>query len=173
MSAPAVDRGEPAASAAALRELRLEVEEFNFAYAATLDDGKLAEWPDFFTEDAFYRIRSRENADAGLPVGLVYCDGRKMILDRAFAIIHTAMFEPRYFRHIIGNTRVLAIDADGIIAATANYLLFETLIDQDTKLLQAGRYVDAFERIDGRLLLRSRDCIYDSLIVQTAIVYPV
>ena len=55
MGAPAIDKGELAPSAAALRELRLDIEEFNFAYAATLDDGKLAEWPDFFTDDAFYR----------------------------------------------------------------------------------------------------------------------
>src|SRR5690242_15816135 len=127
MGAPAIGKGQHAPSAAALRELRLDIEEFNFAYAATLDDGKLADWPSFFTEDAFYRIRSRENADAGLPVGLVYCEGRKMIIDRAFAIIHTAMFEPRYFRHVISNTRVLGVDPDGIISATSNYLLLETL----------------------------------------------
>ena len=96
-----------------------------------------------------------------------------MILDRAFAIIHTATYEPRYYRHMIANTRVQEVRDDGTICARANYLLLETLLDQETRILQAGEYVDQFRRQNGRLLLSSRDCIYDSLIVPTAVVYPV
>jgi anthranilate 1,2-dioxygenase small subunit len=154
-------------------ELRAEIEEFHADYAQSLDAGKLAEWPEYFTEDAFYRIRSRENAEANMPVGLVYCENRAMILDRTYALIHTAMFEPRYYRHFITNTKVLEVAEDGTIRARANYALFETLLDEETKLLQTGQYLDAFRREDGRLKLASRDCIYDSLIVRTALVYPV
>jgi len=68
---------------ASLRELRLEIEEFNAEYAAVLDAGRVQDWPQFFTEDAIYRITGRENADAGLPVGLVYCEGMGMLGDRA------------------------------------------------------------------------------------------
>ena len=152
---------------------RAEIEEFHYAYAANLDAGGIAEWPDLFTEDAFYRVRSRENADTDLPVGLIYCEGRPMIVDRAYALIHTAMFEPRYFRHMIANTRVMDVTEDGTIKARANYVLLETVIDQDTRILQTGEYVDEFRRVDGRLLLSNRDCVYDSLIVPTALVYPV
>ena len=66
--------------------LRLEIEEFNARYCHALDDGNLQNWPDFFTEDGFYSITARENFDANLPVGLVYCEGRGMMKDRAFAI---------------------------------------------------------------------------------------
>ena len=83
------------------------------------------------------------------------------------------MYEPRYYRHLVTNTRVLSVAADGIIAARSNYLLLETNLDQDTKILQAGQYLDEFRRETGKLLLRSRNCVYDSLIVQTAIVTPV
>lgn len=173
MEAAAQHRGDYRLNIAELRELRAEVEEFHYAYAATLDGGRLDQWPDFFTEDAFYRIRSRENADSDFPVGLVYCEGRPMIIDRAFAIIHTATYEPRYYRHMITNTRVQEVRDDGTICARANYLLLETLLDQETRVLQAGEYVDEFRRQNSRLLLRSRDCVYDSLIVPTAVVYPV
>ncbi|MFP5512829.1 MAG: aromatic-ring-hydroxylating dioxygenase subunit beta, partial [Alphaproteobacteria bacterium] len=78
--------------------LRAEIDDFNAAYAGALDDGRLQDWPGFFTDDAFYLITSRENHDAGLPVGLVYCEGAGMIRDRAFAIGKTAMFAPRYLR---------------------------------------------------------------------------
>jgi len=155
------------------RELRLEIEEFNEAYAATLDAGRVDEWPSFFTEDAIYRITGRENADAGLPVGLVYCEGIGMLRDRALAIAKTTMFAPRYLLHLLGNARVLEESGDGSIAAQANYALYETLVDEKTILQQVGRYRDRFLRREGRLLLKERHCIYDSLIIDTALVYPV
>src|SRR6266849_2485347 len=83
--------------------LHLEVDNFNAAYAAALDEQRLSDWVEMFTEDAFYIVISRENADRGLPVGLIYCDSKRMIHDRAFALEKTTMFAPRYLRHIIGN----------------------------------------------------------------------
>jgi len=158
---------------ASLRELRLEIEEFNVEYAAVLDAGRVQDWPSFFAEDAIYRITGRENADAGLPVGLVYCEGIGMLRDRALAISRTTMFAPRYLLHQVTNTRVLAVDASGEISAQANYALFETLVDEKTTLQQVGRYHDRFIRQDGRLKLKARHCIYDSLIIDTALIYPV
>lgn len=158
---------------AELRALKAEIENFNWDYGDVLDGNRLAEWPNFFTEDAFYRIRSRENADANLPVGLVHCEGRPMMVDRVFALMHAEMFEPRYYRHVIGTARVLDVGAQGVIAARANYALYETIVDKDTRLLQAGQYVDEFVRAGDRLRLRRRECIYDSSIVETALIYPV
>jgi anthranilate 1,2-dioxygenase small subunit len=162
--------GEPTPS---LRELRLEIEEFNSAYAAALDAGKVEEWPRFFTEDAIYRITGRENADAGLPVGLVYCEGMGMLRDRALAIDKTTMFAPRFLLHLVSNVRVLASSAAGEISATANYALFETPVDEKTILQQVGRYHDRFVRAASGLLLKERVCVYDSLIIDTALVFPV
>jgi anthranilate 1,2-dioxygenase small subunit len=158
---------------AGLRELRLEIEEFNAEYAAVLDAGRVQDWPQFFTEDAIYRVTGRENADAGLPVGLVYCEGIGMMRDRALAISRTTMFAPRYLLHQVTNTRVLALDPSGEISAEANYALFETLVDEKTTLQQVGRYHDRFVRQDGRLKLKARHCVYDSLIIDTALIYPV
>ena len=160
-------------ASAGLRELRLEIEEFNAEYAAVLDAGRVQDWPQFFTEDAIYRVTGRENADAGLPVGLVYCEGIGMMRDRALAISRTTMFAPRYLLHQVTSTRVLAVDSSGEISAQANYALFETLVDEKTTLQQVGRYHDRFVRQDGRLKLKARHCVYDSLIIDTALIYPV
>ena len=97
--------------------LRAEIDDFNAAYAAALDEQRLSDWAEMFTEDAFYVVISRENADRGLPVGLIYCDSKKMIHDRAFALEKTTMFAPRYLRHIIGNLQVLGETADGGVRA--------------------------------------------------------
>ena len=61
------------------RALRFEIEEFNTDYSRVLDALDIDKWPDFFTEDGFYRVTARENFDENLPVGLVWCDGKPML----------------------------------------------------------------------------------------------
>jgi 3-phenylpropionate/cinnamic acid dioxygenase small subunit len=159
---------------ATLRDWRLAIEEFNTEYAAVLDAGAIEQWPRFFTEDALYRITGRENADADLPVGLVYCEGHGMFVDRALAIAKTMMFEPRYLLHQVTNVRLLAADSELATAVSNyNYALFQTLVEERTTIQQVGRYYDRFVRQDGRLLLKERHCVYDSLIIDTALIYPV
>jgi len=68
---------------------------------------------------------------------------------------------------------VTGLDADGIIAAEANYLLVETLMEDETRLFQAGRYIDRFVPAGEGLLLKARDCVYDSLLIPNDMVYPV
>jgi len=158
---------------AAARDWRLAIEEFHAEYAAVLDEGRIEEWPRFFAEDALYRVTARENADRDLPVGLVYCEGRGMLVDRALAIAGTMMFEPRWLLHQMANVRVLALSGDRA-TSVSNYALFETLVDTKTSILQVGRYWDRFRREpDGALLLAERHAVYDSAVIDTALIYPV
>lgn len=154
------------------RELRLDIEEFHTEYCETLDSGAVEAWPDYFTEDAVYRITARENAESNLPVGLVYAEGKAMIRDRAFAVARTQMFAPRYMQHFVSNVRVLGTEA-GLIKAQSNYLLLQTLMEGPTTIHQSGRYFDTFVRQNGRLLLKERQCVYDTLIIANDLVYPV
>src|SRR4030081_886218 len=105
--------------------LHHEVDQFNAAYAAALDEQRLSDWVEMFTDDAFYVVISRENADRGMPVGLIYCENKAMICDRAFAHQHTAMFAPRYLRHIVGNLQVLGDEPNGDVRARANYVVVQ------------------------------------------------
>jgi anthranilate 1,2-dioxygenase small subunit len=166
--------------AKSVRELRLEIEEFHTEYCNVLDRGALDRWVEFFAEESLYRITSRENADAGLRVGLVYAEGRGMIRDRAFAIMHTQMFAPRYMQHLTSNVRVLSVagskagSGEGdLIKAQTNYLLLQTLVEGPTTIHQSGRYYDTFVREGGRLLIRERQCIYDTVLIANDLVYPV
>lgn len=153
--------------------LRLEIEEFHADYCAALDAGQVESWPDFFTEDGLYRVTARENADLGLPVGLVYSEGRAMMHDRAVAISRTQMFAPRYMLHMVSNTRVISESADGEIQAQAAFLLMQTLVEGPTTLHLAGTYYDRYTRQDGVLKLKERQVVYDTTILANDLVYPV
>ena len=118
------------------------------------------------------RITARENADADLPVGLVYADSKAMIRDRAFALKHTQMYAPRTLQHFVTNVRVLQ-DKGESLKAQSNYLLLQTLVDGPTTLQQSGRYYDTFVRRQGKLLLQERQCIYDTVLIANDLVLPV
>jgi len=153
--------------------LHREIEEFNNAYAAALDESRLADWAEMFTEDGSYVVISRENADRNMPVGLIYCENKGMILDRANAM-KTEMFAPRYLRHIVGNLQVLGDEQNGDIRSRSNYVVVQVLFDRpDAKLLQVGVYYDKFRRVGDQLKLAERRCVYDNLLVDNALCLPV
>src|SRR5207237_2246312 len=63
-------------------------------YAYTLDAGRLAQWPTFFTERGLYRITTRQNHERGYPLSIMLCDNRNMLYDRVEATEKANIFEP-------------------------------------------------------------------------------
>lgn len=159
----------PAADA---RALRADIYDFNSAYAACLDDGDISAWPEFFTEDAVYKLIPRENYDQGLPLATIFAEGRGGLVDRTVAIKKTTVFRPRYLRHFTSNIRVLGADG-GTIRAEANYMVIETMPNDVPRILSVGRYLDEFVYEGRQLKLKRRLCVYDSEIVPATIVYPI
>ena len=152
--------------------LRFEIEDLYAEYADVLDTEDLERWPELFVEDAFYDVIPRENYERDMPLAIMRCESRAMMQDRVRAIRETLMFEPRYVRHLISSFRIAA-NGDGEIDVTANYAVLETLPDEMTKLLNAGRYVDMLVREGGKLRFKQKRCVYDSSVVPNSLVYPV
>ena len=50
--------------------LRSRIEALQSDYVHCIDDDRLEDWPDFFTDDGCYRVITRENHELGLPVGV-------------------------------------------------------------------------------------------------------
>ena len=100
------------------------------------------------------------------------CESRAMMQDRVRAIRETLMFEPRYIRHLISSIRITPED-DGTVSVTANYAVLETLMDEMTKILNAGRYVDRLVRENKKFRFKEKRCVYDSSVVPNSLVYPV
>jgi 3-phenylpropionate/cinnamic acid dioxygenase small subunit len=87
------------------------------------------------------------------------------------------MYAPRTLQHFVTNVRVLEVKAGpgatATIRAQSNYLLLQTLVDGPTTIQQSGRYYDTFVRANGRLLLKERQCIYDTVLIANDLVLPV
>lgn len=152
--------------------LRLEIEELHAAYAYTLDHGSIDDWPDFFTDDCLYKVVSRENYDLGLPLGTMFAEKRGGLLDRVVSVKKTTVYHERYTKHLIANTRVLG-EKGGVVEACANYVVLETLPNQYTQILNAGRYLDKIVRQDGRLKFKEKLCVFDSVLVPASLIYPI
>src|SRR5918997_1991209 len=108
------------------RDLRLELEELYAEYVACLDEERFEEWPEFFTDDAVYRIIPRENFARGLPIATLHCESKGYLQDRVVAIRQTAVYAPRYVRRLVSNIRVLGWRG-AELHVRANYAAFETL----------------------------------------------
>jgi 3-phenylpropionate/cinnamic acid dioxygenase small subunit len=151
--------------------LRYEIETLLAEYAAVLDAVDLEQWPEFFTEQCFYEIIPRENYDRGLPLAIMRCESKGMLKDRVVAIRDTMMYEPRYIRHMISGIRVTGESPEGIIVE-ANYAVFETPLDDLTRVFNVGRYLDRIVRDEGQLKFAEKHCVYDSVLVPNSLIYP-
>jgi len=153
-------------------ELRARLADLYCAYSDALDEGELERWPEFFTEDCLYKVTPRENFEQGLPVALIFCESRNMLIDRVVALRETALFVPRMVRHLTGNIRLRTMEPEGL-RLTASFALFHTMVDQPSELFLCGRYHDRVVEDGGRLRFADRICVYDSAIVPISLVYPV
>ena len=153
------------------RELRLELEELYAEYTGCLDEERFEDWPAFFTESCLYKIVPRENFERGLPLATWLCESRGMLADRVLMIRKTGVYGPRWIRRMTSGLRVLGWE-DGELAVRANYLAVETLLDELTRVFNAGEYRDRLVVEDGRLRFREKLCIFDSALVPNSLIYP-
>ncbi len=153
-------------------ELRLEIEDLYSEYCAALDEGRYEDWAALFTEDCLYRIVPRDNHQRGLPLALMHCESRGMLLDRVVALRETSYYAPRVLRHMVSGIR-LAAAADGALRGEANYLVLQTLAEQPTTLFNAGRYLDVITREEAGWRFRERLCIFDSILVPNSLIVPI
>ena len=153
-------------------ETLLEVTGLINDYVACIDADDLERWPDFFTDQCVYKVIPRENADAGLPVSVMFCDSKGMLKDRIVALRNANVYAPHFYRHLVSNTRVIS-ESDGEIKAETNYAVFQTLLDGQTQIFNVGKYEDTMIRQDGKLLFKQKLCIFDTYRIQTLMVTPI
>jgi anthranilate 1,2-dioxygenase small subunit len=141
-------------------------------YAHALDDAQIDRWPGFFTETALYHVTTRENHDQGLPIGIIRCSGRGMMVDRVKAF-HTAnIFEPHYYNHLIGPATMDPGKSPGAVASRCNFQIVRIMEDGRMDLFATGKYLDEVVLEGGVAKLQERIVVLDSRNVDILIVVP-
>jgi anthranilate 1,2-dioxygenase small subunit len=151
---------------------RLELDQLYADYAHCLDTDELEHWPDFFTEDCFYRITSAENYEAGLPLGLIYATSRDMLKDRVSALREANIYEPQRYRHLISSIKIVA-DTVGVLDLIANFLVVRTMQDGDMTIFGAGRYVDQVKCDRDSWKFARKIVVLDSRQIDTLLAIPI
>ena len=145
--------------------------QLNAEYARALDDDRLEDWPDFFSEDCLYKITSADNLRQGLEAGLIYADGKGMVRDRVAALREANIYERQAYRHIVGMPALLG-EADGAVRSETPFLVVRIMRDGTMDLFATGRYLDALVEDGGALRFRERLVVCDSSRVDTLLAIP-
>jgi anthranilate 1,2-dioxygenase small subunit len=152
--------------------LRLRIEALMADYAHCIDEDRLEEWPDFFTEDGRYRVTSRENHELNLPVSLIYCEGSGMFRDRISALRTANIFEPHTYCHMISALKITG--SDGKEHRTqSNFTIIRTMSEGDMSVFACGKYIDHIVENGDRLKYRERSVILESRRINTLLVIPI
>jgi len=121
--------------------VQLAVEGLHARYAQALDSDQLEDWPNFFTENGRYRIATAENEARGLPLPVLYAEGRAMLRDRVQSLRHANIYEPQRYRHMVSAVLIEKI-SPAAVRSVANFLVIRIMQDGGAMLFASGRYVD-------------------------------
>jgi anthranilate 1,2-dioxygenase small subunit len=150
---------------------RLELERLYADYVGCLDADELERWPEFFTEDCFYRVTSAENHAAGMPLGLIRATSRAMLTDRVSALREANIYEAQRYRHLIAPIRIIS-ETPAALEVEANFLVVRTMQDGEMTLFAAGRYLDRVVREGEDWKFAKKEVVLDSRRIDTLLAIP-
>ncbi len=148
------------------------VDSLKARYGLCLDDGRLEQWPEFFVDNCLYQVIARENVENGLPAAVMYCDSKGMLIDRVVALRRANVFPEHFSRHLISRAILTGIDGE-TVTSEASYAVLQTRNDGETRIYNAGKYVDRLLINDGVVHLVSRMCVYDTHRIATLLATPI
>lgn len=143
---------------------RLEVEDFLFHEAELLDEWKLPEWTQLYTEDAKYEITSLNapnplEADPSKSLFIVADDHERLLLRANRLMKKSAHCEYPHSktRHLISNVRTR--EENGELHARANFVAYRTKGGHTARYMGEAHYLLA--KINGGLKIKHKRCVLD------------
>jgi anthranilate 1,2-dioxygenase small subunit len=148
------------------------VRQFLSDTCAFLDNDQLELWGDCFTDDALYRILSRDNHDRGLPLSLLTCEGKSMIRDRIKSLRQANIYNIHTDRHILSELRFISRQSDQWQVETS-YAMFQTNQEGHSFLFSVGVYKDTVVFAEETPKLKQRLVITDTAAIRTLLSTPI
>ena len=153
-------------------ELQYRVENLLARYVLSIDEDRLEEWPDLFTDDCIYKLLAKENADRDLPIAAIFCDSKAMLVDRVVSLRHANVYEKQSYRHIVSSAVIEDI-AEDTIRVTSNYVVYRTRTSGVTEVYNTGTYRDKIVSIGGNLLFKEKIAIFDTNVIDALLATPI
>lgn len=141
------------------------------SYVRVIDDGPIEDWPEHFTDDAFYKVTTADNHRRGLPAGVIWANNKAMLRDRVSALKEANIYEPHAYRHLLGQPAILSEDSDTVTSETS-FLVIRITGNGPTDVFASGRYLDEYSLAGGKALLTRRVVVCDSSRTDTLLVLP-
>jgi 3-phenylpropionate/cinnamic acid dioxygenase small subunit len=159
------------AAGRAQQTLWLELMQFYIREAWLLDERKLKEWLDLFTDDVLYFMPRRKNVPRReahrelTPLGdLAILEEDKRYLEMRVARLDTGMAwaedPPSRTRHLIGNLEVAPLENGEVDAKTA-FLVYRSHLETDHQLLSGCRE-DLLRKVEGVWRIAKRTIVLDA-----------
>jgi anthranilate 1,2-dioxygenase small subunit len=136
------------------------IEDLHARYIRLIDDGRIAEWPDLFTDYCLYRVTTRDE------LTVMECRGHGMLADRVRIID-----DEHHYSHQISGLAIESFDGETAVCRS-NYLVIRTTADGDMSVFSAGVYLDKIA-LDGEAAkFEERIVVADSHRTDTLLVIP-
>lgn len=152
-------------------ELRQKLDDLQADYVHAVDDDDLEAWPEFFLADSAYKIVTRENHAAGLPMGILYCDSQGMMRDRVLALRTANIFEPHTHCHILSRSRYMPGE-NGEVTGRTNFQVIRTMEHGQMDLFVVGKYLDRFDVSGAAPRFKERLVVLESRQIDVLLCYP-
>ena len=160
-----------AVTPATQQELWFELMQFYIREAWLLDERKLKEWLDLFTDDVLYFMPRRKNVSRRelhrelTPQGdLAILEEDRRYLEMRVARLDTGMAwaedPPSRTRHLIGNLEVTPLENGEVRARTA-FLVYRSHLETDHQLLSGCRE-DVLRKVNGAWKVAKRTIVLDA-----------
>ncbi len=117
-----------------------ELTAFLYEYIHCIDDDRLEDWPNFFEDVCIYKIIPRENVELNMPIALVYCDNKGMLIDRVVSLRKANVYNLHYDRHIVSNVLVSDGESNDSWDVKASYIVYQTDLEGESMLFSTGKY---------------------------------
>ena len=142
---------------------RRRIEELHALYIRLIDDDRLQDWPELFTDYCSYRITTRSGES------LMECQGQGMLADRAAKLRKAA--EPDRYSHQISGLWIESFDGQTAVCRS-NYLVIRTTPEGEMELFSVGVYLDRIALDADDAKFEERVVIADSGHADTLLMVP-
>ena len=141
-------------------------------YGRRIDDARFDDWLELFADDCAYHVLPRENQQRGLPLPIIRCRTRDMLRDRIVSLQQANIYNIHNDRHLISGVALTGREGD-TVSAEADFAIFQTDQEGETRLFSVGRYHTRFARAGGALKIVEQKAIVDTASVATLMATPI